>query len=85
VVPIPVVPSTQPFVWLSYDNALVDVREGRTHVIMPTYGVPELDRAARAAFERVGAIVHEVRVDRLFRQGGSVRCVVEPLAMVERG
>ena len=84
-VPIPVVPSTQPFVWLSYDNALVDVREGRTHVIMPTYGVPELDRAARAAFERVGAIVHEVRVDRLFRQGGSVRCVVEPLAMVERG
>ncbi len=78
-VPIPILPAREPFVFLSYDNVLLDRRADGAHVILPTYGVEALDRAAVEAWRALGARVHPVRVDRVFRYGGSVRCLAAPI------
>jgi len=46
---------------------------------MPIYGVPALDGRATNVYESLGAVVHPIDVSRLFRLGGSVRCLVAPL------
>jgi len=81
VVPIPILPSRSPYVFLSYNNVLVERRaDGRLHVYLPVYGVDVLDDAAIRAWEEAGAVVHPIGVEGLFRLGGSVRCLVAPLA-----
>ena len=78
-VPIPVLPATERYVFFSYNNALLERRDGTLHVYMPSYGVDDLDRAAAHAWEAAGARVHPIRVDGVFRLGGSVRCLTAPL------
>jgi hypothetical protein len=83
VVPVPILPSSGPYVFMSYNNVLVERRaDGRLHVYLPVYGVDALDAAATEAWEDAGAVVHPIAVDGLFRLGGSVRCLVAPLARV---
>jgi hypothetical protein len=82
VVSIPLLPTREPFVYLSYNNVLCDRRGGRLHVLLPVYGVAALDAAATSAWEQAGAVVHAIDVSAIFRLGGSVRCLVAPL---ERG
>lgn len=78
--PMPLLPTTTPFVWLSYDNVLMERRaDGLLHVVMPVYGSPVLDAAATAAWEAAGAVVHPVDASTIFRLGGSVRCLVAPI------
>lgn len=77
---LPLLVSTLPHTWISYGNALLERRrDGRLHVYMPTYGLPALDALAQRIYESRGAVVHPIRVDRLFRLGGTVRCLVAPL------
>ena len=76
---LPLLMSDQPHAWLSYDNALMERRDGRLHVYMPSYGVPALDQRAKEIYESVGAVVHPIDVSHLFRLGGTVRCLVAPL------
>ncbi len=78
-VPVPILPAAGNYVFLSYDNVLLERRADGLHVVLPTYGVDALDRAAVEAWEALGATVHPVRVDGVFRLGGSVRCLVAPL------
>jgi hypothetical protein len=80
VLPLPALPSPEPTVLVSYGNAMLEHRrDGRLHVLMPTYGIPALDEAATAAYRAQGAIVHPIRVDDVFRMGGSIGCLVAPL------
>ncbi len=79
VVRVPLWPSAEPWVWLSYNNVLAETRDGRLRVWMPSYGVPVLDAAARAVWEREGAEVLPIDVSEVFRLGGSVRCLTAPL------
>jgi hypothetical protein len=78
-VAVPILPTTEHFVFFSYDNVLLERRADRLHVILPVYGVEPLDRAAVDAWRRIGAHVHPVRVEGIFRYGGSIRCLVAPI------
>ncbi len=79
VISMPIVPSTEPWVWMSYNNAMLETRDGQLHVYMPTYGVPALDDAATEVWVGQGAVVHPIDVSDLFRLGGSVRCLTAPI------
>ncbi|MDF1563079.1 MAG: agmatine deiminase family protein [Deltaproteobacteria bacterium] len=79
VIPLPALPTTSRYVIASWNNALMERRGGRLQIYLPTYGLPALDDHAAAVLEAAGARVHPIRVDRLFRLGGSVRCLTAPL------
>lgn len=77
---LPLIVSREAHTWISYGNVLMERRrDGRLHVYMPVYGLPPLDARARAIYEARGAVVHPIHVARLFRLGGTVRCLVAPL------
>lgn len=78
-VALPILPGTERFAFVSYNNVMMEHRGGRLHVYLPTYGLEALDRAATDIYQAQGALVHPIRVDRLFRLGGSVRCLTTPL------
>jgi hypothetical protein len=82
VVPVPLVPTTTRFVFLSYDNVLLDDRADGRHVLLPQFGVEALDRAAREVWESEGFAVHGVDVSKLYVHGGALRCVA---AVIRRG
>jgi N-dimethylarginine dimethylaminohydrolase len=73
---VPMILTTLPRVYATYNNAIVEERHGVRRIFMPTYGVPELDRRAAALFEEQGLQVIPVRVSKLFKHTGSLRCLV---------
>jgi hypothetical protein len=77
---IPLVPTHTPYVWLGYNNVLIDDRADGRHVLQPQYDVPSLDRAGRTAWEDLGFVVHPIDVSRLYRHGGAVRCLAAVLS-----
>lgn len=80
VIPLPALPSPEPTVLVSYGNAMLEHRrDGRLHVLMPSYGLPALDDAATAIYRAAGAVVHPIDVADVFRMGGSIGCLVAPL------
>jgi hypothetical protein len=76
VVRIPLLLTRTPRVYVSYNNALLERRSGEKRIYMPVYGIPALDRAAGKAFGEQGWQVVPVRVDKLYRHTGSLRCQV---------
>ncbi len=76
VVRIPLLLTRTPRVYASCNNVILERRGGEKRVYMPVYGVPALDRAAGAAFEKEGWRVIPVRVGKLYRHTGSLRCQV---------
>jgi len=80
VVRLPLLPATQDYVFLSYNNVMLETRDdGALHVYLPIYGVP-LDDAAIDVWTQQGAVVHPIDVTSIFRLGGSVRCLTAPIA-----
>jgi len=75
VIRVPLVPTTTPFVYVSYNNVLIDDRPDGRHVFLPKFGVAALDAAARAVWEAQGFTVHPVDVAKLYLGGGALRCV----------
>jgi len=82
VVRVPLLLTDQPRVYVSYNNALLEQREGRRTVYMPVYGLQPLDEAAAAIFEEQGWEVRPIRVGSLYQHTGSLRCIV---GVAERG
>ncbi|MGE0433776.1 MAG: hypothetical protein AB7K09_02835 [Planctomycetota bacterium] len=68
-------------VFITWNNVLCETRkdDGKLHVCMPVYGTPPWDARGRAVWESVGAVVHEVRVRKIFVHRGSVRCLTQVL------
>lgn len=60
---------------LTYNNVLMDFREGEKTVYLPQYGVEALDQYAVAAYEKLGFNVKPIDVSETFDSGGAVRCV----------
>ncbi|MBN1770121.1 MAG: agmatine deiminase family protein [Deltaproteobacteria bacterium] len=79
VVPLPLVPTRRTYVFLSYNNVLLDDRADGRHVLLPQYGFPEADAAGRAAWESLGFIVHPIDAAGLYANGGALRCVAAVL------
>ncbi len=76
VVRIPMLLTTSPRVYITYNNAIVETRSGQRRIYMPTYGIEELDALATAAFTDQGLDVQPVRVGNLYENTGSLRCLV---------
>lgn len=75
-VPIPLLLTKTPRVFLSYNNVILERCGGEKRVYMPIYGVPALDQSAGEAFEKEDWHVIPVRVAKLYRHTGSLRCQV---------
>jgi N-dimethylarginine dimethylaminohydrolase len=65
---------------ITYNNVLMEVRNGKRVVYMPAYGVKELDSAAAKKYESLGFEVRPVDVAEIYRFGGTLRCVTNVLA-----
>ena len=76
VVRVPLVVTSEPQVYMTYNNGIAESRDGEKSFYMPVYGIPALDDAAAACYERCGYIVKRVRVASLYRHTGSLRCLV---------
>ncbi|MBN2195929.1 MAG: agmatine deiminase family protein [Polyangiaceae bacterium] len=66
--------------YLSYTNAVFDVRDGKRFVFMPVYDLPTLDEAAKATYEKLGWEVRPVRVRKVYPHHGTIGCLVNVLA-----
>ncbi len=65
---------------VTYNNVLMEVRNGKRIVYMPVYGLEELDSAAKKKYESLGFKVKPVDVSKIYRFGGTLRCVTNVLA-----
>jgi hypothetical protein len=63
--------------WMvTYNNVIMDHRDQRNIVYMPTYDIPELDRAAAAIYLGLGFEVRTIDVSKVYASGGAIRCLV---------
>lgn len=76
VVRLPLVLTRLPRVFVTYNNCLLETRPGEHRVYMPVYGVPVLDDAAKRVYEAEGWEVLPIRVGKVYRFTGSLRCLV---------
>ncbi len=60
---------------LTWNNCLVERREGVVHVYMPTYRAPGFDEAAGRVFAGAGCRVHPIDASAIVGDGGAVRCL----------
>jgi hypothetical protein len=68
--------------YVTYTNALFATERGRAVVYLPTYALAGLDRAAADLYRALGYEVRPVDVSAIWRQNGSLGCLVNVL---ERG
>ncbi len=81
VIRIPVVPSRDDSkVYLTYVNVLLDVRDGKPIVFMPTYsGQEHLNAATQQIWESLGYAVRPIDCTTAFIHGGTLHCMVNVL------
>lgn len=66
---------------MTYNNVVMDERNGHRVVLMPIYNVPDMDQAAVEAYTKLGFEVKTIDVSGVYEYGGAVRCIVN---VVER-
>lgn len=67
--------------WMvTYNNVLMERRNGQRVVYMPAYCIPALDQAAAATYESLGFVVHTIDVSMIYEGGGAVRCLANVTA-----
>lgn len=71
-----------PKVFVTYTNGVFEKRDGKHLVYAPAYGVAALDAAAVEAYRSVGWDARPVPVEGVFRNCGTIGCLVNVL---ERG
>lgn len=65
---------------ITYNNVLMETRKGKRIVYMPVYGIKELDTTARKKYESLGFEVRAVDVSKIYKHGGTLRCVTNVLS-----
>jgi hypothetical protein len=80
VVRVPLMPSATVRAWISYNNGIVETREGRTRYYMPTFGLKRLDDAAARIFRGAGCEVVPIDCSRVWQLCGSLHCLVNVVA-----
>jgi hypothetical protein len=84
VIRVPLVPLSDGLTYITYNNALLESREGALHAYVPQFGIPALDAAGREAYADAGVEVHEIRVADIYRYNGTVRCLVNVVGRSDR-
>jgi hypothetical protein len=64
---------------VTWNNALVERRDGEVRALVPVYGIPLFDERAHAAYQRLGCRVLPVEVAEVAALGGAVRCLTNVL------
>ncbi len=65
---------------ITYNNVLLERRQGRRIVYLPTYAISTLDNAAAKIYQSLGCEVHRIDVTGVYKCGGAVRCLVNVTA-----
>jgi len=65
---------------ITYNNVLMEVRDNKRIVYMPVYGIEKLDAIATKKYESLGFEVRPVDVSRIYKHGGTLRCITNVLA-----
>ncbi len=60
---------------ITYNNVLMEHRNGERVVYMPVYRVSVLDNAAEAAYRSLGFRLHRIDVSGIYEDGGAIRCL----------
>jgi hypothetical protein len=77
---IPIIPGQNGKQYLTYVNVIMDIRDGRSIVFMPTYrDQPKLNAAAQGVWESLGYQVYPIDCTTLWPQGGTLHCLVNVL------
>jgi len=77
VVRVPLLPSATPRAWMSYNNGIVETRDGHAIFYMPTFGAAALDAEAAATFRaQMGCTVVPIDCATIWPLGGSLHCLV---------
>ncbi len=80
VVRVPVVPARDGRTFLTYTNVLIDQRDGKRIVYLPSFqGVDGLNAAARSVWEDLGYEVRAVDCTTIYRHFGCLHCLVNVL------
>ena len=80
VIRIPAAPAADGRTYLTYVNGILDQRQGRRIVYMPTFSaVPQLNAAATAVWQQVGYEVRPIPCDSCYQHYGTLRCLVNVL------
>lgn len=67
--------------WMvTYNNVLMERRDGRRIVYMPIYHLPALDAKAASVWRGLGFEVRPIDVSRIYDLGGAVRCLANVLS-----
>ncbi|MHC4849385.1 MAG: hypothetical protein ACYTEG_13140 [Planctomycetota bacterium] len=66
---------------VTWNNAAVSTAEGRAVVLVPSYGLGELERRAHAVWRRGGAEVRPICVQSVIGLGGAVRCITNRIGI----
>jgi N-dimethylarginine dimethylaminohydrolase len=80
VVRVPVVPMEGGGAYLTYNNLMLETRDGKTIVYLPTYNLPALDNAAKEIIGSLGIEVRSVDASKVYRMNGSLRCLVNVIS-----
>lgn len=65
---------------ITYNNVLMEIRNGKRIVYMPVYGIEKLDAVATGKFRSLGFEVRPIDVSGIYRFGGTLRCITNVLA-----
>ncbi len=66
--------------YITYTNGVYETRDGRRIAYLPSYGIDELDLAARETYARLGWEVRPIRVRHVYPYHGTIGCLVNVLA-----
>jgi hypothetical protein len=76
VIHVPLLLTSTPRVYVTYNNAILESNADSRRIYMPVYGLDDMDRAAERVFQDQGWTVLPVRVGKVYRHTGSLRCLV---------
>jgi hypothetical protein len=65
--------------YISYTNGVFETKNGRHIVYMPWYDIPKFDNIAKQAYESAGWQVCPVPVRKLYRNRGTIGCLINVL------
>ena len=78
--------ANMPDQWMiTYNNILLDERNGRKVVYMPVYAIPPLDQVATAIYQGLGFEVRTVDVSQVYNRGGALRCIANVIRRRQPG
>ena len=80
---IPLVACRKADMIMTYNNVLMERRDGVKYVYMPTYGIIELDGAALNTYESLGFTVVPIDVSRIYQNQGAIRCLTNVISRKE--